>query len=217
MRSDLFGDREFVVFDENKPVTDLEPVAVMGDPAGPEIRHALPRQPRIALEGTDHAAVGDDDDIPTGELGLDSAECAQCPFHEGVVKFVAGWPPVVGEIARPILFDLRSGETLPFAGIAFGEFGVDDDRADTDLLADDPGGGERPVEGRGDDDVDGSDALGGVKGLKPTEIGEGRIGRTLPTAKGVPLRLSVAYKQHPGHGVDGTRRGRHDRISPPNA
>ncbi len=58
-----------------------------------------------------------------------------------------------------------------------------------------------PLEVRRHDGVDHAEVAGGVARLVAPEVGERRVGLTLPTTVSVPLGLPVADQQHAGHGA----------------
>ena len=77
---------------------------------------------------------------------------------------------------------------------------VDQDGADADELGDDLGRGPGPLEVAGHHGVDGPDVLGGVGGLVPAELAQGRVGLALPAAQGIPFGLAVADDEDAEHG-----------------
>ena len=103
------------------------------------------------------------------------------------MEFVARRPLVVAQVARPLRFDFRPGEAFPFAGIAFHEVGVNEDRTHTNLRTDDLCGFERTNEGRGDDEVDRANALCSMECLLPAKVGERGVGLALPSTNGIPF------------------------------
>ena len=110
------------------------------------------------------------------------------------MQFVSGRPFVVSEVSGPLGFDLATSEALPFARVAFHEIGIDHDRPDANVRTNDLCCFKRANERRGNDDVDRADSLRGMECLLSAEVGEFGVGFSLPTANGVPFRLSVAYK-----------------------
>ena len=172
----------------------------MDEHAPADVGHALPRLAAVDLERADDTAMGDDEDVGTLVLGVQSIERGARAGDDVDVVLVAGRPAIVAEVAGVLLLDLGTGEALPFAGVTLHEIGFDDDGADTDLSADDLCRLHGPHEGRGDDEVDGADTAGGVEGLLATEVGERRIGLALPPSERVPFGLAVANEEEPGHG-----------------
>ena len=107
----------------------------------------------------------------------------------------------MAEIPRPLVFNFDASEPFPFARVSFHEVGIDHDGTDADLRTDDLCCFKGTNKGGGDDDVDRADALRGMECLLTTEVGQRRVGLSLPTADGVPFRLAVAYKKETSHGV----------------
>ncbi len=120
-------------------------------------------------------------------------------LEQVLVRFVALGPPALGEVAGPPGLDLVPGEARPGPRVALAELWLEHDRAHPELFADDAGGVQCPLQIGRHDDVDRADAPGGGEGLAAAEVGEGRIGLSLPPAEGVPLGLAVADEEDLGH------------------
>ncbi len=174
----------------------------------------------MAFEGADDAAVGHGDrlGIRADEVG-DALDGGEDPIEHDADMLATGrgdrrifcaWRRCSageerGEGLGPALGDLGPGAPGPLADVALFEVGLDHDGPDPDRLADHEGGADGALEVGGDDGVDGPDGRRCRPRLLASELGEGRVGPTLPASAGVPRRLAVAHEEDPGHGPDGTR------------
>ena len=199
--SDLIGDGDFVVLDEHDAFAQLKTIAVMRKDSATEVGHSLPLLGMLHFKRADHAAMCKYENVGAFIVGMNPIKRSARANEQLVMKFVARWPLVVAEIARPFGFDLGTSETFPLAGIAFHEVGVDDDWADSDLRTDDLGRFKRTNKWRGDNEVDRADALRRMECLLPTKVSERRVSLSLPTANGIPFRLAVADEKQASHGV----------------
>jgi hypothetical protein len=185
--SDLIRDGDFVILDEYNALADFKTIAVMSEDSAAEVRHSLPLLRMLNFECADHAAVGEHENVGAFVFGMDAIKGSAGTHEQFIVEFVARRPLVVAQVARPLRFDFCSREAFPFAGIAFHEVGVNDDRADTNLRTDDLCSFERTNERRGNDEVDRANALRRMKCLLPAKVGEGGVGFALPSTNGIPF------------------------------
>ena len=103
--------------------------------------------------------------------------------------------PAVLQPTGPALADLDIGQPRPFADVASWSTLVDHHRPDTELFGDDRRGLDSAEEVAGDDAVDGADRTGSDSGLPTAELGQHRVGVTLPSTDRFPLRLPVAHDE----------------------
>lgn len=185
--SDLIGDGDFGILDEYNAFADFKTIAVMSEDSAAEVGHSLPLLGMLDFERADHTAMGEHEHIGTLVFGMDAVKRSAGAYEQFVVEFVARWPLVVAQVARPLRFDFCPREAFPFAGIAFHEVGVNDDRPNTDLRTDDLRGFERTNERRGNDEVDRANALCRMECLLAAKVGEGGVGFALPSTNGVPF------------------------------
>jgi hypothetical protein len=185
--SNLIGDGDFVILDEYNAFADFKTIAAMSEDSAAEVRHSLPLLGMLNFKRADHAAMGEYKYVSPLVPGMDAVKGSAGAHEQFVMEFVARWPLVVAQVARPLRFDFCPREAFPFAGIAFHEVGVNDDRAHTNLRTDDLCGFERTNERRGNDEVDRANALCRMECLLPAKVGEGGVGFALPSTNGIPF------------------------------
>ena len=117
---------------------------------------------------------------------------------ERLVGLPAGGAAAVVEVAGVAGRDLGSGQARELARVALAQIGVDDDRPHAEVVGDDRGRLDRPLQVGRPHRVHGAEGAGRLSGLQPAHVGQPGVRLTLPAPLGVPLGLRVADEQHAG-------------------
>lgn len=192
------------MIDEFDDVADLDArrarptTCVKNKLATTEIWDALVMNIERTSHDSDDSTMCHYESVAPGRKCGDSTHPANDSRHDIFVTFEAfGFAPCF-EPSGIVAGNLVVGETLPLTAVRFPEVLVGEVNLGAKVGRDDLGGVTCALQIARGNHIEGSQFLGGVKGLRTTEIGQRWIGLTLPFTQCIPFAFAMTNHEKAG-------------------